>query len=89
MRITILSDSGHAWGKVRRALLNKLGIECLISSYSYQRGQYVFLEEDTDLNTLCKALDQNNISHSFEWRHTNKTSKVRGYDSYKQNLSID
>lgn len=84
MKITILSDSGHAWGKVRRALLNKLGIENLISHYSYQRGQYVFLEEDTDLNILCMNLDQHNIKYSFETRHTNKTSKVRGYESYKK-----
>jgi hypothetical protein len=89
MKITVLSDAGHGWGKVRRALLNKLGIEHSISHYSYQRGDYVFLEEDSDLNTLCKALDQNNISYDFETRHTNKTSKVRGYDSYKKNLSID
>ena len=89
MKITILSDSGHGWGKVRRALLNKLGIESLISTFSYQRGQYVFLEEDCDLSTLCKALDQNKIPFSFEERHTNKTSKVRGYDRYKKNLSID
>ena len=88
MRITILSDSGHAWGKVRRALLNKLGIEKLISHYSYQRGQYAFLEEDCDLSILINALDQNNIKYSFETRHTNKTSKIRGYERYKKNLSI-
>ena len=88
MRITILSDSGHAWGKVKRALLNKLGIESDISHYSYQRGQYTFLECDSDLTLLCMNLDQHNIRYSFESRHTNKTSKVRGYESYKKNLSI-
>lgn len=89
MKITILSDRGHGWGKVRRALLNKLGIESLISSYSYQRGQYVFLECDQDLVLLYKALNQNGILFTLDWRHTQKISKVRGYDSYKQNLSID
>jgi hypothetical protein len=83
MRITILSDAGHGWGKVRRALLNKLGIEHSISHYSYQRGQYVFLEEDLDLFILCQALDKNGIIYSFDERHTNKTSKIRAYEPYK------
>jgi hypothetical protein len=88
MKITILSDNGHGWAKVRRSTLLKLGIDQLISHYSYQRGQYVFLEEDCDLSILINALDQHNIKYSFESRHTNKTSKVRGYESYKKNLLI-
>lgn len=89
MKITVLSDNGHGWGKVRRALLNRLGIESLISPYSYQRGQYVFLECDIDLSILCTALKNNNIAFSFEPRYTNKTSKIRSYDSYKKNLLME
>ena len=33
MKITIYADPGHAWAKVNKALLNKLGITDQISSY--------------------------------------------------------
>ena len=82
MKITIYADPGHAWAKVNKALLNKLGITDQISSYSYMRGDKAYLEEDCDLTTLVNALTKNNINFSFEERHTDKTSKIRSYTRY-------
>lgn len=83
MIITIYADSGHAWGKVNKALLNKLGIADKISHYSYMREGKAYLEEDIDLGILFNALDAEGIKYRIEDRFSHKTSRIRGYDSYK------
>lgn len=47
-KVKVYSDSGHSWAAVKRSVLNDLDIMHLISRYSYQRGQTVYLEEDCD-----------------------------------------
>jgi hypothetical protein len=44
----VYSDAGHAWVAVKRAELARLGLINHISSFSYQKGQTVYLEEDSD-----------------------------------------
>lgn len=82
MIITIYSDPQHGWGKVNKALLHKLGIADKISSYSYMREGKVYLEEDVDLNILVMALVDAKMPFRFDYRFTDKQSKIRGYDSY-------
>ena len=84
MIITIYADSGHAWGKVNKALLNKLGIADKISHYSYMREDKAYLEEDVDLIMLFDALDAQGIKYRIEDRFSHKTSKIRSYDAYKR-----
>ena len=48
-------DPGHGWVEVPRFMLEKLGVDGLITQYSYQRGNLVYLEEDQDLNTFLMA----------------------------------
>lgn len=50
-------DPGHAWLAVSRQLLEQLGILDKITSYSYQKGGMVYLEEDCDYTTFKKAMD--------------------------------
>jgi hypothetical protein len=84
MIITVYSDAGHAWAKVKKQFLVKLGIDKEISHYSYQRGDYAYLEEDSDLNKLCIALEANSIPFAFNERHAyERQSKIRSYQSYK------
>ena len=78
MKITVYADPGHAWAKVTRKLVESLNIK--ISSYSYQRGAYVYLEEDCDLSAFIEAYKK---PISFIDRHTNKQSKIRNYQSYR------
>ena len=78
MQVIIYSDSGHGWGKVTRKLVDSWGIK--ISSYSYQRGAYVYLEEDCDLSKFCEAYAK---PITFKELHTDKTSKIRNYQSYR------
>ena len=84
MHILYYTDAGHGWFKVDRALLNKLGIATDISNYSYQRKNSVYLEEDGDAGHLFKALDSAGISWTYTEKHTDRTSKIRGYSYYKK-----
>jgi len=49
-------DGGHGWLCVKIAELEALGIADKITSFSYQRKQSAYLEEDTDLTTYINAL---------------------------------
>jgi len=55
MKLNVYNDPGHGWVAIKRSVLIKLGIEHKITSYSYQRGQTVYLEEDCDASTLISA----------------------------------
>lgn len=81
--ITVYSDPGHGWGKVKREVLKNLKIDKYISSYSYQRGAYVYLEEDCDLSLLCQTLHANNTRVVFNEKTTDKPSRVRTYEHYR------
>lgn len=81
--IQYYTDPGHGWGKVKRSLLTDLGIADKISSYSYQRGEHAYLEEDCDLSALCRALSDRNIPVKFINHNANKSSKIRSYERYK------
>ena len=81
--LTVYSDPSHSWAKVRREVLKNLGVDKDISNCSYQRGDYVYLEEDCDLGVLCRALLKNNTLVVFREKTTDKPSRVRTYESYR------
>ena len=78
----VFQDSGHAWCKVRFSELLKLGIEKDISNYSYQKGDFVYLEEDCDLAVFVKALSKIGIKPYWKVSYTDKSSKIRSYNRY-------
>ena len=54
--VKFYSDPGHGWGAVKIQKLYELGIADKISSFSYQKGGTVYLEEDCDMHQfLCAA----------------------------------
>lgn len=81
--ITIYSDPGHAWGKVRKDVLVNLGIADKITRYSHARGEYAYLEEDCDLTTLCMALNERDTRVKFVEKSTNRYSRIRSYERYE------
>jgi hypothetical protein len=83
MKITVYTDPGHGWGAVKRSVLSAFGIADKVSSYSYQRGQTVYLEEDCDLSLLVGALRQRGITPEWVERHTDRRSPIRSYDHYR------
>ena len=54
--IIVYNDPSHAWGKVKRKVLDNLGLAQQVSSYSYQYKDNVYLEEDADLSLVCRHL---------------------------------
>ena len=81
--IQIFADPGHAWARVPKARLVRLGIADKISTYSYMNGTNAFLEEDCDLSVLIAALKERGYEIKFKEGHTNRSSKIRSYDSYR------
>lgn len=81
--IIVYSDPSHAFGKVKRSVLQNLNIENLISEYSYQRGDYVYLEEDDDLPLLATEMHRCGTRVKWVEKHTNNESRIRGYERFK------
>ena len=75
-------DPGHGWLKVSVKEIIRLGIHNQISSYSYIRNGSVFLEEDCDATRYIDALKKDGKRLKFTRFHTNRSSKIRSYDSY-------
>jgi len=82
--ILIYSDPGHAWGKVKRLMLHSLGVAHEISTYSYSRNDYAYLEEDVDLPMFIQALERTGCKAIFKEKHSNKDSAIRSYTHYAQ-----
>ena len=82
-KLMMFEDPGHGWCRVRRAekLFQKVAKE--ITSYSYQRGDYVYLEEDYDLGLYYKACVE--AGYEIQWVHNiarERSSKIRSYQHY-------
>jgi len=76
------SDPGHGWVKVPIKLLDELSIRNKISSYSYVRGDFAYLEEDCDAAEFIGAIRARGIEPKFHELMTNKMSKIRSYNCY-------
>lgn len=82
------SDPGHGWLAVKRQSLIDLGIADQITTYSYQRGATVYLEEDLDAGVYLKALRDTGVEVKFlEKNSAHKYSPIRSYDHYVKNFA--
>ena len=75
-------DPGHGWLKVPRKLLEEINLINDISSYSYQLGESVYLEEDSDLSKFFKRMEESNRPFTIKTHHTNNQSRIRTYASF-------
>jgi hypothetical protein len=82
LTLNFYQDPGHGWARVPLQLLDDLGIAEQISSYSYMRGAYAYLEEDCDLSRLLGAAQAAGLTVKLREFHTNNQSKIRGYRPY-------
>jgi hypothetical protein len=81
--IIVYNDPGHAWGKVKRKVLDNLGIAQQVSSHSYQYKDNVYLEEDADLSLVCRHLLLNtDVQIKFVEKHSDRDSRIRSYERY-------
>lgn len=81
-KILVYADPGHSWAKVRKEELTELGIADEISSCSYERGDYAYLEEDCDRLKYLEALKAKGLKWEFVENFTNQESRVRSYNNY-------
>jgi hypothetical protein len=82
LKIHVYSDGGHGWARVKRPLLTTLGIANKITYFSYQRGDWVYLEEDCDATRLVEAMKAHGIEPVFIEHYSHGVSKIRSYDRY-------
>lgn len=76
-------DPSHAWLAVTRQELIDLHIDAIISKHSYQKGNLVYLEEDSDANLfLNKVIHQAKFNLELIDKHTDKDSIIRTYKPY-------
>jgi hypothetical protein len=83
LTFTFYSDPGHGWLKVPVKVIKSAGVAHLISSFSYIRGDYVYLEEDCDVMPLFTALTNQGYTPTVRaMPQSNKRSKIRSYQDY-------
>lgn len=83
IKIKFYSDPGHGWGAVKRNLLDSMSILDKISTFSYQKGQTVYLEEDRDLPVLVTQLALKGIEVEYQNSHSDRRSPIRNYEPFK------
>ncbi len=81
-------DPGHGWLRVQRQELKDLNIEHKISTFSYQEGLDVYLEEDCDLSVFANAKLGKDYAFSLFSPGTvemiyQENTPIRGYQPFK------
>ena len=76
------NDAGHGWCKVSKKMLEELGIADKITTYSYQRGEFAYLEEDCDFTTFYHAFAEHYGAVPKCQHHYSDHSKIRNYEHY-------
>lgn len=83
-RFEAYSDPGHGWAKVPHKLLQKLGIANEISTCSFSRGDYAYLEEDGDLTKFHEAMLASGVTPRYVGTSSGyRSSKIRSYANYQ------
>lgn len=76
-------DPGHGWLKVPLTLLDELGIRDRISTSSFQRGGFAYLEEDVDASLFIETVEKRCGSEPKVKVHiADRTSAVTRYAPY-------
>lgn len=78
------ADPGHGWLHVKRDTARMILGEdfAKITSFSYQRGATIYLEEDQDAYLFMQALGEQGVPYTVNIVHTNKLSPIRSYASF-------
>ena len=82
LKLTFHTDAGHGWLKVNRADIDALGIADQISSYSYQKGDFVYLEEDCDASRFFEAAKAAGWILNMKDQNCAGYSAIRNYERF-------
>jgi hypothetical protein len=87
MKVKYYTDPGHGWIAVKRSLLADWGILNQVSTYSYQRGGTVYLEEDCDAGLFFNAARAQGIQPELIERNTpERRHVIRSYDHFSTKI---
>ena len=75
-------DPAHGWVEVPLSELKLYNLN--ISRYSYMDETNAYLEEDSDLNKLWRALNERGITMRFNYKHVEGRHWIRELPSYKE-----
>ena len=78
---TFHADAGHGWIEVERAEVVALGIH--VSSFSYQKGTKVYLEEDCDASHYVLAVQKAGDTVTMVMVDDGNNSPIRNYDRFE------
>lgn len=93
MKMTRHEDGRHSWFAVKRSMLEELGLKESISPYSYQSGETVYLEEDSDAAKFFDAYTRKVLGFSPKengwknWQET-KAQLFECKSSYKEKSPV-
>jgi hypothetical protein len=81
--LRFISDEGHGWLEVPKAMLKNAGCEQDISSFSYEKDEAVYLEEDCDAGTFILAMRNKypSVNIIFDEVFQSRTP-IRGYKRF-------
>lgn len=83
-KFDVLSDPTHAWVKVHKRHLTYFFGEHwrkYFTCFSYERGDYVYLDRDKDTVTLIQGMREQGFKAEFkEPKHSPRASRVLSYD---------
>ena len=81
MTFQFYSDPGHGWLRVDLASAKAVGLEpSSFSTYSYQQGHWLYLEEDCDASVFVKAyMDKHNRPPVIHEHVSERDSVIRNY----------
>lgn len=83
IEVVVFDDPGHGWLRIRKADMKRLGIGGEITSYSYQKGQYAYLEEDQDAGVAIDKAAALGIPLVYGQSHYSpRSSPIRSYDRW-------
>lgn len=78
------NDPQHGWIKVPRKLLVELGVADQISTCSYQKGDFVYLEWALDAGIVFDRLKEQGVTPVIRAKSTDRSSRIRSYSSYAE-----
>ena len=88
LQVKYYQDASHGWIAVKRKMLSEMNLEGEISPYSYQKGQTVYLEEDSDAYKFVRACKNRGIEVVPISKYSVR-SAIRTYDSYRSGHSSE
>ena len=83
LRLDYYADPAHGWYRARRSWLATYKVADKVSTCSYERGEYVYLEEDCDGPLLIRAAEAAGmVVKVVEHKPAQGDSSIRNMDRY-------